>query len=121
MDSIFEDYFFNGVDGSARNMSWIGWNKVLAYKKNRGLGVSSYFAFNRALLFKWVWRFFSDQKSLWAKFITAIHGEKGALDVSICSTRSVAEKKRSLSHSFRRPPRGGAEEEHSGFINHGVF
>ncbi|GJW66412.1 RNA-directed DNA polymerase, eukaryota, reverse transcriptase zinc-binding domain protein [Tanacetum coccineum] len=79
--------FFNGVDGSARKMSWIGWNKVLASKKNGGLGVSSYFAFNRALLFKWVWRFFSDQKSLWAKFITAIHGEKGALDISICSAR----------------------------------
>ncbi|GJZ10117.1 RNA-directed DNA polymerase, eukaryota [Tanacetum coccineum] len=113
--------FFNGVDGSARNMSWIGWNKVLAYKKNRGLGVSSYFAFNRALLFKWVWRFFSDQKSLWAKFITAIHGEKGALDVSICSTRSVAEKKRSLSHSFRRPPRGGAEEEQFKALQSCVF
>ncbi|GJY52216.1 reverse transcriptase domain-containing protein [Tanacetum coccineum] len=45
--------FFNGVDGSVRKTTWIRWNKVLASKKKRGLG-----------------------------FITAIHGVKGALDVT---------------------------------------
>nr|GEU67062.1 RNA-directed DNA polymerase, eukaryota [Tanacetum cinerariifolium] len=30
--------FFNGIDGSNRNTTWIGWNKVLASKKNGGFG-----------------------------------------------------------------------------------
>nr|GEV04410.1 hypothetical protein [Tanacetum cinerariifolium] len=52
-----------------------------------------------------------NKNSLWAKFITMIHEEKSALDVFNLLVRSVEEKKRSLSLSFRRSPRGGAEEE----------
>ncbi|GKA27453.1 RNA-directed DNA polymerase, eukaryota [Tanacetum coccineum] len=33
-----------------------------------------YFGLNRALLFKWVWRFISQDGSLWARVISAIHG-----------------------------------------------
>nr|GEV23568.1 RNA-directed DNA polymerase, eukaryota [Tanacetum cinerariifolium] len=72
--------FFYGVDGSDRMLAWIGWNMVLTSKKNGGLGVSSFFAHNRALLFKWVWRFLTDGSSLWTHFIKAIFGNKGALD-----------------------------------------
>nr|GFA27063.1 RNA-directed DNA polymerase, eukaryota, reverse transcriptase zinc-binding domain protein [Tanacetum cinerariifolium] len=42
-----------------------------------GLGVSSFFAMNRALLSKWVWLFLSETSSLWTRTIKAIHGEKG--------------------------------------------
>ncbi|GJW98630.1 RNA-directed DNA polymerase, eukaryota [Tanacetum coccineum] len=48
--------FFNGVDKDERKISIIGWNKILASKKKGGLGVSSFFALNRALLLKWIWR-----------------------------------------------------------------
>ncbi|GJW87974.1 thaumatin-like protein 1 [Tanacetum coccineum] len=41
-----------------------------------GLGVSSYFALNRALLLKWVWRFVSQDDSLWFRVIQAVHGDK---------------------------------------------
>ncbi|GKC16920.1 hypothetical protein Tco_1013702 [Tanacetum coccineum] len=51
----------------------------LASKKNGGLGVSSFFAHNRALLFKWVWRFFTDESSLWSSFIKALFGIHRAL------------------------------------------
>ncbi|GJV00654.1 RNA-directed DNA polymerase, eukaryota [Tanacetum coccineum] len=71
---------FNGVDESERKMAWISWNKVLASKKYGGLGVSSFCALNRALLFKWVWRFFSHGSCLWTRFIKAIYGEDGALN-----------------------------------------
>nr|GEV54230.1 RNA-directed DNA polymerase, eukaryota [Tanacetum cinerariifolium] len=54
--------------------------KVLASKKNGGLGVSSFFAMNRALLFKWVWMFIANGSSLWSRFITSIHGIHGGLD-----------------------------------------
>nr|GEW33253.1 RNA-directed DNA polymerase, eukaryota [Tanacetum cinerariifolium] len=48
--------FFNGVDIAEKKMSLISWKKVLASKKNCGLGVSCFFAMNRSLLFKWVKR-----------------------------------------------------------------
>ncbi|GJV24883.1 RNA-directed DNA polymerase, eukaryota, reverse transcriptase zinc-binding domain protein [Tanacetum coccineum] len=37
--------------------------------------VSSFYALNRALLFKWVWRFCTQQSALWTKIIKGIHGE----------------------------------------------
>ncbi|GJS26391.1 RNA-directed DNA polymerase, eukaryota [Tanacetum coccineum] len=48
--------------------------KVLASKKYGGLGVSSFYALNRALLFKWVWRFISRDNSLWCRLIMSMHG-----------------------------------------------
>nr|GEV95599.1 RNA-directed DNA polymerase, eukaryota, reverse transcriptase zinc-binding domain protein [Tanacetum cinerariifolium] len=41
------------------------------------LRVSSLFALNRALLFKWVWRFFTQKETLWARVTSAIHGVDG--------------------------------------------
>ena len=73
---------FNGVDKLERKMAWISWNKVLASKKYGALGVSSFYALNRALLFKWVWRFFSHGSCLWMRFIIAIYGKNGALNSS---------------------------------------
>ncbi|GJT98256.1 hypothetical protein Tco_1093774 [Tanacetum coccineum] len=61
-------------------MAWICWNKVLASKKYGSLGVSCFYALNRALLFIWVWRFFSYGSCLWTRFIKVIYGEDGALN-----------------------------------------
>nr|GEU89439.1 RNA-directed DNA polymerase, eukaryota [Tanacetum cinerariifolium] len=49
------------------------WNKVLASKENWSLGVSSYHALNCALLLKWVWRFISQDGSLWFRVIKALY------------------------------------------------
>ena len=43
--------FFNGTQGDERKITWVKWSKVLASKKYGGLGVSSFYALNRALLF----------------------------------------------------------------------
>nr|GEW46265.1 RNA-directed DNA polymerase, eukaryota, reverse transcriptase zinc-binding domain protein [Tanacetum cinerariifolium] len=75
--------FFNGIDHKGKKQAWISWNKVLASKDNGGLGISSFFALNRALLFKWVWRFWSHPKSLWTKVIKEIHGDDGKLDMLV--------------------------------------
>ncbi|GKD70247.1 RNA-directed DNA polymerase, eukaryota, reverse transcriptase zinc-binding domain protein [Tanacetum coccineum] len=72
--------FFHGAEGSDRKMSWFSWDKVLVSKQKGGLGVSSLFALNRALLFKWVWRFISKDSSLWSRCIQAFHGIRGSLD-----------------------------------------
>ncbi|GKE00492.1 hypothetical protein Tco_1388475, partial [Tanacetum coccineum] len=142
--------FFNEVDGSERKMAWISWNKVLASKKYSGLDVSSFIALNRALLFKWVWRFFFHGSFLWTRFIKAIYGEDGALNSSSSlSKRSLwlniirevtedpwlddlalkhkfprlyaLDNYKKINHAsmvdtFRRPPRGGDEEEQLGFL-----
>nr|GEV02715.1 RNA-directed DNA polymerase, eukaryota, reverse transcriptase zinc-binding domain protein [Tanacetum cinerariifolium] len=66
--------FVNGVQCDERKIAWIKRTKILASKKNGGLGVSSLYALNKALLFKWVWRFISRDNSLWRRFITTMHG-----------------------------------------------
>ncbi|GKA04478.1 RNA-directed DNA polymerase, eukaryota [Tanacetum coccineum] len=48
--------------------------KILASNKNGGLGVSSFHALNRALLLKWVWRFISQDGSMWFRVIKALYG-----------------------------------------------
>ncbi|GJS69396.1 hypothetical protein Tco_0702237 [Tanacetum coccineum] len=50
------------------------------FKDKGGLGVSSFHALNRALSFKWVWRFRTQGSSLWARVIKGIHGEDGKLE-----------------------------------------
>ncbi|GJW02387.1 RNA-directed DNA polymerase, eukaryota, partial [Tanacetum coccineum] len=73
METICRD-FFNGIPDGERKIVWVKWTKVLASKNQGGLGVSSFYALNRALLVKWVWRFLSGDNSLWARVIYAMHG-----------------------------------------------
>ncbi|GJR56538.1 RNA-directed DNA polymerase, eukaryota [Tanacetum coccineum] len=121
--------FLYGVDPSVRNTSFIKWDNVLASKEKGGLGVSSFFALNRALIFKWVWRFRSQSNSLWSRVIKALHGTmfwqetwKGEAPFKIHFPRlfalesnkriTVEEKMKqpSLVSSFRHNPRGGIEQ-----------
>nr|GEV51768.1 RNA-directed DNA polymerase, eukaryota [Tanacetum cinerariifolium] len=53
MESI-RNKFFIGADSTDKKITRVAWDKVLASKKNGGLGVSSFFALNWALLLKWV-------------------------------------------------------------------
>ncbi|GKB61025.1 RNA-directed DNA polymerase, eukaryota, reverse transcriptase zinc-binding domain protein [Tanacetum coccineum] len=71
--------FFNRADLDSKKAVWVKWNKVLSSKEKGVLGVSSLYALNRALLFKWVWRFTTQKSSLWARVITAIHGVDGKI------------------------------------------
>ncbi|GJW20453.1 RNA-directed DNA polymerase, eukaryota, reverse transcriptase zinc-binding domain protein [Tanacetum coccineum] len=81
--------FFNGHDLKSNKSSWVKWNSVLAAKEKGGLGVSSLFALNRALLMKWFWRFYSHNDSLWSRVIKAIYGVDGEVNkVSKYATRS---------------------------------
>ncbi|GKB62344.1 RNA-directed DNA polymerase, eukaryota, reverse transcriptase zinc-binding domain protein [Tanacetum coccineum] len=85
MESI-RSRFFNGVDIHSKKPSWVRWKNVMASKDKGGLGVSSLFALNRALMFKWVWRFISQSSSLWARVIKALHGEDGKIGKKVKST-----------------------------------
>ncbi|GJZ05936.1 RNA-directed DNA polymerase, eukaryota, reverse transcriptase zinc-binding domain protein [Tanacetum coccineum] len=63
--------FFNGVDGISRKPSSVRWEKVMTAKDSGGLGIASFFALNRALLCKWIWKFITQKNSLWARVISA--------------------------------------------------
>ncbi|GKC22928.1 RNA-directed DNA polymerase, eukaryota [Tanacetum coccineum] len=54
---------------------------VLVYrqKKDGGLGIGSLFSFNRALLYKWKWRFRTMSDVLWVKIIKSIFGHDGGM------------------------------------------
>ncbi|GJU88227.1 hypothetical protein Tco_1300650 [Tanacetum coccineum] len=81
MESI-RSHFFRGVDLNDRKISLVKWDNVPVSKEKGGLGFLSFFALNRALIFKWVWRFRTQSLSLWARVIKAIHGEDGKLNCS---------------------------------------
>ncbi|GJV89233.1 glycine dehydrogenase A, mitochondrial [Tanacetum coccineum] len=84
LESI-RSYFFNGHDPNSKRTSWVKWKNVLASKEKGGLGVSSLYALNRGLMFKWVWRFFTQNTSLWSRVIKAIHGEDGKVGKQVKS------------------------------------
>nr|GEX23399.1 RNA-directed DNA polymerase, eukaryota [Tanacetum cinerariifolium] len=73
MESIRRN-FFNGIRDGEKKIAWVSWSKVFASKSNGGLGVFSFYALNRGLLFKWIWRFLSRDQSLWSQVIHALHG-----------------------------------------------
>nr|GEZ80181.1 RNA-directed DNA polymerase, eukaryota, reverse transcriptase zinc-binding domain protein [Tanacetum cinerariifolium] len=73
---------FNGHDLECHKASWVSWKKVLSSKDSGGLGVSSLFALNRGLMFKWIWRFYTQHNVLWARVIKAIYGENGGINVA---------------------------------------
>ncbi|GKA88618.1 RNA-directed DNA polymerase, eukaryota [Tanacetum coccineum] len=84
LESI-RSHFFNGHDPNSKRTSWVKWKNVLASKEKGGLGVSSLYALNRGLMFKWVWRFFTQNTSLWSRVIKAIHGEDGKVGKQVKS------------------------------------
>nr|GEV36064.1 RNA-directed DNA polymerase, eukaryota [Tanacetum cinerariifolium] len=67
--------FFNGIELNSKKSIWVKWSNVLSSKEKGGLGVSSLYALNCALMFKWVWRFTTQQDLLWTRVIKAIYGE----------------------------------------------
>ncbi|GJW55102.1 RNA-directed DNA polymerase, eukaryota, reverse transcriptase zinc-binding domain protein [Tanacetum coccineum] len=76
--------FFNGTDIKSKKISWVSWKRTMASRDTGGIGVASLFALNRALMFKWVWRFFVQNKSLWVRVIKAIHGQDGKIGKKVC-------------------------------------
>nr|GEV19556.1 RNA-directed DNA polymerase, eukaryota, reverse transcriptase zinc-binding domain protein [Tanacetum cinerariifolium] len=80
--------FFNDIDPLSKKPIWIKWNKVLAPKDKCGLGILSFYALNRALLFKWVCRFHTQCSSLWGKVIKGIHSVDGKIGKNISNCQS---------------------------------
>nr|GFA89910.1 RNA-directed DNA polymerase, eukaryota, reverse transcriptase zinc-binding domain protein [Tanacetum cinerariifolium] len=85
---IYSCVFFICTDVNSKKPSWVSWKSVLAAKDVGGLGMSSLFALNRALMFKWIWRFFSQKNSLWVRVVKAFHGEDGKIGKKVQPRRN---------------------------------
>ncbi|GJZ23136.1 hypothetical protein Tco_0560595 [Tanacetum coccineum] len=69
--------FFWHVGVEEKKVSWVAWSKVVAPVKLGGLGIGSLKAFNLSLLFKWLWRWHTDEDALWYHTLHSIHGPNG--------------------------------------------
>lgn len=49
----------------------------LSTKKDGSLGIGSLFSFDRALLYKWLWRFFHNPDLIWVKVVKALYDQDG--------------------------------------------
>ncbi|GJS51298.1 hypothetical protein Tco_0624660 [Tanacetum coccineum] len=97
---------FSMVYVRREKIAWVSWSKVLASKSNGGLGVSSFYALNRGLLFKWIWRFLSRDQSLCGQVhSTALHG----LQQQVLFLPPILRYEASFCSSLRRDVRGGEE------------
>ncbi|GJZ34538.1 RNA-directed DNA polymerase, eukaryota [Tanacetum coccineum] len=107
--------FFNGADISDRKITWAAWDKILASKKNGGLGVSSFFCLTSGLFLKWVWRFISQDGSLWFRVIRALYGDSiNSHSIHVTSNwSSILRELHVLKRqkSFRRCVRDGIESQ----------
>nr|GFA23309.1 RNA-directed DNA polymerase, eukaryota, reverse transcriptase zinc-binding domain protein [Tanacetum cinerariifolium] len=72
-----------GVDFLTVKIIKVKWDNVLTLRDKGGLGVASSYALNRGLMFKWIWRFYSQKSSLWTRVIKAIYGDDGKLDKDV--------------------------------------
>nr|GEY28122.1 RNA-directed DNA polymerase, eukaryota [Tanacetum cinerariifolium] len=115
--------FFNGHDPKSKKASWVKWSTVTYAKDQWGLDVASLYALNRALMLKWMWRFFANQDSLWTRVVKAIHGEDGNIGIlkdffpriyalEMCKDVNIRTKLEasSLETSLRHNVRGRAEQ-----------
>ncbi|GKA27721.1 RNA-directed DNA polymerase, eukaryota [Tanacetum coccineum] len=89
---VIRSRFFNGHEHKSNKATWFKWNKVLTSKEKGGLGVSSLFALNRGLLFKWFVAVLFSKDSLLdqSDIMELYYGEDGSLDkVGASAARNV--------------------------------
>lgn len=82
--------FFWGAVGHSRKIIWASSKRLYAGYEYGGLQTGSLASKNLALLAKWLWRFWVQKESLWAKLITSIYGEATGLGYApLCVTNGI--------------------------------
>ncbi|GKD07238.1 RNA-directed DNA polymerase, eukaryota, reverse transcriptase zinc-binding domain protein, partial [Tanacetum coccineum] len=72
--------FFWGFNENEKKIVWVRWQKILADKKDGGLGIGSIKAKNMSLLGKRRWHYLNETGALWRKVISKIHGFDGGFE-----------------------------------------
>lgn len=62
LEKLRRSFLWGGIGGKAK-IHWVDWSKIVAEKKDGGLGVGTLKAQNIALLTKWWWRLINDKES----------------------------------------------------------
>nr|GEX71156.1 hypothetical protein [Tanacetum cinerariifolium] len=140
LESIRRNFFY-GVDGSDRKLAWIGWNMVLTSRKNGGaldthklipirspwqdviLAICSLQS-KCINLMDFIQKIFGNGENTsfwddsWLGEVALKVLYKRLYALKMCKSISVAEKMShpSLSHSFRKMPKGGVEQENYGLL-----
>ena len=58
-----------GGSDTIKKIHWVDWNSMCNLKANGGLGVMDVDIKNRALLYKWFWRYGDEPNALWRAII----------------------------------------------------
>ena len=73
LEQIQRNFLWDG-EALEKKLHLVKWAIVCSNKKKSGLGVKSLSILNRALLFKWSWRFAVERESLWRLVISRKFG-----------------------------------------------
>ena len=66
MEKIMRNFLWKGADGDGGD-HLVPWKMVVRPKLKGGLGIGRLKERNKALLFKWLWRFPLEQETLWTR------------------------------------------------------
>ena len=72
IEKKFRSFLWSGKEDSKKLFN-VSWATVTLPKSIEGLGIGSLRDKNKALLYKWLWRFGSEESSLWKEVIKFIH------------------------------------------------
>jgi len=70
IDSLMRKFLWGGTQKNGKAFCLVNWKWVCKRKEFGGLGIINLWDFNKALLLKWWWKLFDDQKRIWAKLIS---------------------------------------------------
>ena len=73
LEKIMRNFFWKGADGDGGD-HLVSWKEVGRAKSKGGLGIGRLKEKNKALLFKWFWRFPLEQDEIWSKVIKSKYG-----------------------------------------------
>ncbi|KAJ0455641.1 putative reverse transcriptase zinc-binding domain-containing protein [Helianthus annuus] len=73
LESLMRRFLWAGND-NVKKMHWVSWDRVALPKKLGVLGLCKLKHINFSLLVKWIWRFKTEEDSLWKLVVKAIHG-----------------------------------------------
>ena len=74
MEKIMRDFLWKGADGDGGD-HLVSWKEVIRAKDKGGLGIGRLKERNKALLFKWLWRFPLEQDEVWTRVIKSKYGQ----------------------------------------------